>query len=240
MDLVKENDVWTVFQLKEELGLEVDTSQVYDFIDRYLDPNHDLSYGFSNDLFSNLQTDTLLKKAEEKGLYLNQEKRSNIDQNGDAEYRKQEITEYKLEPHWESANEITANSFEELKMKFLEQMDRHIELEKEFTASNLEFQKDRHSIAMGVWSDKQILKYMRDDSSDFEVNGFRIESSWDDNPYDLLDSISEDGKIFDKMTYHEIQKKWKNISRCRMKKSTSTITIEKMRWIVIWMVCLIE
>lgn len=207
LDLVKENDVWTVFQLKEELGLEVDTSQVYDFIDRYLDPNHDLSYGFSNDLFSNLQTDTLLKKAEEKGLYLNQEKRSTIDQNGDAEYRKQEITEYKLEPHWESANEITANSFEELKMKFLEQMDRHIELEKEFTASNLEFQKDRHSIAMGVWSDKQILKYMRDDSSDFEVNGFRIESSWDDNPYDLLDSISEDGKIFDKMTYHEIQKK---------------------------------
>ena len=72
LDLVKENDVWTVFQLKEELGLEVDTSQVYDFIDRYLDPNHDLSYGFSNDLFSNLQTDTLLKKAEEKGLYLNQ------------------------------------------------------------------------------------------------------------------------------------------------------------------------
>ncbi|WP_247907033.1 PBECR4 domain-containing protein [Streptococcus anginosus] len=207
LDLVKENDVWTVFQLKEELGLEVDTSQVYDFIDRYLDPNHDLSYGFSNDLFSNLQTDTLLKKAEEKGLYLNQEKRSTIDQNGDAEYRKQEITEYKLEPHWESANEITANSFEELKMKFLEQMDRHIELEKEFTASNLKFQKDRHSIAMGVWSDKQILKYMRDDSSDFEVNGFRIESSWDDNPYDLLDSISEDGKIFDKMTYHEIQKK---------------------------------
>lgn len=206
LDLVKENDVWTVFQLKEELGLEVDTSQLYDFIDRYLDPNHDLTYGFSNDLFSNLKTDVLLKKAEEKGLYLNQEKRSTIDQNGDAEYRKQEITEYKLEPHWESANEITANSFEELKMKFLEQMDRHIELEKEFTASNLEFQKDRHSIAMGVWPDKQILKYMRDNSFDFEVNEFRIESSWDDNPYDLLDSISEDGKIFDKMTYHEIQK----------------------------------
>ena len=216
LELVKENDVWTVFQLQTDEELGVNTSQVYDFIERYLDPNHDLDYGFDNQFFSNLRTEDLLKKAEEKGLYLNQEKTSTINQLEDKKEEvvlpaveqesKQEITEYKLKPRWESADEITANSFEELKMKFLEQMDRHIELEKKFTASNLEFQKDRHSIAMGVWPDKRILKYMRDDSFDFEVNGFRIESSWNDNPYDLLDSISEDGKIFDEMTYHEIHK----------------------------------
>ena len=216
LELIKENDAWTVFQLQTDEELGVNTSQVYDFIERYLDPNHDLDYGFDNQFFSNLKTEDLLKKAEEKGLYLNQEKTSTINQLEDKKEEvvlpaveqesKQEITEYKLKPRWESADEITANSFEELKMKFLEQMDRHIELEKKFTASNLEFQKDRHSIAMGVWPDKRILKYMRDDSFDFEVNGFRIESSWNDNPYDLLDSISEDGKIFDEMTYHEIHK----------------------------------
>ena len=223
LELVKENDVWTVFQLQTDEELGVNTSQVYDFIERYLDPNHDLDYGFDNQFFSNLRTEDLLKKAEEKGLYLNQEKTSTINQLGDKKEEvvlpaveqesKQEITEYKLKPRWESADEITANSFEELKMKFLEQMDRHIELEKKFTASNLEFQRDRHSIAMGVWPDKRILKYMRDDSFDFEVNGFRIESSWNDNPYDLLDSISEDGKIFYEMTYHEIQKEMEEYQR---------------------------
>lgn len=222
LELVKENDVWTVFQLQTDEELGVNTSQVYDFIERYLDPNHDLDYGFDNQFFSNLRTEDLLKKAEEKGLYLNQEKTSTINQLREKEEAvlpaieqesKQEIIEYKLKPRWESADEITANSFEELKMKFLEQMDRRIELEKKFTASNLEFQKDRHSIAMGVWPDKRILKYMRDDSFDFEVNGFRIESSWNDNPYDLLDSISEDGKIFYEMTYHEIQKEMEEYQR---------------------------
>lgn len=212
LNLVRNSDAWTVFYLKTDEELGVSTSQVYDFINRYLDPNHDLDYGFDNQFFLDLKTEDLLKKAEEKGLYLSQKKRTNIDQLRENEGEavlpavEQEITEYKLEPRWASANEIKADSFEELKMKFLEQMDRHIELEKEFTASSLEFQKDRHSIAMGVWSDKQILKYMRDDSFDFEVNGLRIESGLDDNPYDLLDSISEDGKILDEVTYNKIQK----------------------------------
>lgn len=224
LSLVKDSDAWTVFHLKTDEELGVSTNQVYDFIDRYLDPNHDLDYGFDSQFFSNLKTEDLLKIAEEKGLYLNQEKRANIAQlrenKGEAVLPtvKQEITEYKLEPHWASANEIKADSFEELKMKFLEQMDQHIELEKEFTASSVEFQKDRHSIAMGVWSDKQILKYMRDDSFDFEVNGFRIESSLDDNPYDLLDSISEDGKLFDEVIYNEIQKGMKEYQRVQAEK----------------------
>lgn len=78
LELVKENDVWTVFQLQTDEELGVNTSQVYDFIERYLDPNHDLDYGFDNQFFSNLRTEDLLKKAEEKGLYLNQEKTSTI------------------------------------------------------------------------------------------------------------------------------------------------------------------
>ena len=78
LELVKENDVWTVFQLQTDEELGVNTSQVYDFIERYLDPNHDLDYGFDNQFFSNLRTENLLKKAEEKGLYLNQEKTSTI------------------------------------------------------------------------------------------------------------------------------------------------------------------
>ena len=80
LELVKENDVWTVFQLQTDEELGVNTSQVYDFIERYLDPNHDLDYGFDNQFFSNLRTEDLLKKAEEKGLYLNQEKTSTINQ----------------------------------------------------------------------------------------------------------------------------------------------------------------
>ena len=80
LELVKENDVWTVFQLQTDEELGVNTSQVYDFIERYLDLNHDLDYGFDNHFFSNLRTEDLLKKAEEKGLYLNQEKTSTINQ----------------------------------------------------------------------------------------------------------------------------------------------------------------
>ena len=105
LELVKENDVWTVFQLQTDEELGVNTSQVYDFIERYLDPNHDLDYGFDNQFFSNLRTEDLLKKAEEKGLYLNQEKTSTINQLREKEEAvlpaieqesKQEIIEYKL------------------------------------------------------------------------------------------------------------------------------------------------
>lgn len=80
LELVKENDAWTVFQLQTDEELGVNTSQVYDFIERYLDPNHDLDYGFDNQFFSNLKTEDLLKKAEEKGLYLHPEKKPTIDQ----------------------------------------------------------------------------------------------------------------------------------------------------------------
>ena len=91
LELVKENDVWTVFQLQTDEELGVNTSQVYDFIERYLDPNHDLDYGFDNQFFSNLRTEDLLKKAEEKGLYLNQEKTSTINQLRD---KKEEIHQH--------------------------------------------------------------------------------------------------------------------------------------------------
>ena len=80
LELVKENDAWTVFQLQTDEELGVNTSQVYDFIERYLDPNHDLDYGFDNQFFSNLKTEDLLKKAEEKGLYLHPERKPTIGQ----------------------------------------------------------------------------------------------------------------------------------------------------------------
>lgn len=80
LDLVQENDAWTVFQLQTDEELGVNTSQVYDFIKRYLDPNYDLDFGFDNQFFSNLKTEDLLKKAEEKGLYLNSERKPSIDQ----------------------------------------------------------------------------------------------------------------------------------------------------------------
>ena len=42
LELVKENDVWTVFQLQTDEELGVNTSQVYDFIERYLDLFHSM------------------------------------------------------------------------------------------------------------------------------------------------------------------------------------------------------
>ena len=218
LELVKENDVWTVFQLQTDEELGVNTSQVYDFIERYLDPNHDLDYGFDNQFFSNLRTENLLKKAEEKGLYLNQEKTSTINQLREKEEAVLPAVEQELKELRQVINRIGVNvnqiakKVNEDDQISLKELNQILELQKDLKETvnqfiqkqekqtieqlsiNEEYVKDKGAEMLSVLKNKQYEEIKQTMNVDHQV---KISSyNFNNQEYSDLESMLQAGASY--------------------------------------------